>query len=98
MLIRQGEVRKWLNGESFICGVMSFFMVLEEYEQNVFLFHSCIVFLFVRLILSLICTKQTVIHPAFSFSALSQTPYSSSLTPKETTPINSKIRSAVVHI
>ena len=24
MLIRQGEVRKWLNGESFICGVFRF--------------------------------------------------------------------------
>ena len=32
MLIRQGEVRKWLNGESFICGVFVFVMVLEEYE------------------------------------------------------------------
>ena len=31
-----------------------------------FLFDSCLVFLSVRLILSLICTKQTVIHPAFS--------------------------------
>ena len=36
MLIRQGEVRKWLNGESFICGVLVFVMVLEEDEQNVF--------------------------------------------------------------
>ena len=24
MLIRQGEVRKWLNGESFICGIFRF--------------------------------------------------------------------------
>ena len=24
MLIRQGEVRKWLDGESFICGVFRF--------------------------------------------------------------------------
>ena len=32
-----------------------FVMVLEEYEQNVFLFDSCLVFLFVKLILS--CTK-----------------------------------------
>ena len=24
MLIRQGEVRKWLNGKSFICGVFRF--------------------------------------------------------------------------
>ena len=43
-----------------------FFMVLEEYESNVFLFDYCLVFLSVGLILSLICTKQTVIHPAFS--------------------------------
>ena len=67
-----------------------------------FLFDFCLVFLYVRIILSLICTKQTVIHPAFSetrdslipqksifnilsiiwsfsFSALWQIPYPSSL-------------------
>ena len=26
MLIRQGEVSKWLNGESFICGVFRFLL------------------------------------------------------------------------
>ena len=35
-------------------------------SEMFFLFDYCLVFLSVRLILSLICTKQTVIHPAFS--------------------------------
>ena len=67
MLIRQGEVRKWLNGESFICGVFRFcYGAGGVWGKYVFFFYCCLVFLSVRLILSLICIKQTVIHPAFS--------------------------------
>ena len=35
-------------------------------SKMLFLYYYCLVFLSVRLILSLICIKQTVIHPAFS--------------------------------
>ena len=96
-------MKQWWNGESFICGVFSFLLWCWRSMSNMFFFFdSCLVFLPVRLILSLICTKQTVIHPAFSetrdslilqksifnilsiiwsfsFSALWQIPYPSSL-------------------
>ena len=67
MLIRQGEVRKWLNGESFICGVFRFCYGAGGVWVKCFFYYYyyCLVFLSVRLILSLICIKQTVIHPAF---------------------------------
>ena len=66
MLIRQGEVRKWLNGESFICGVFRFcYGAGGVWVKCLFYYYYCLVFLSVRLILSLICIKQTVIHPAF---------------------------------
>ena len=66
MLIRQGEVRKWLNGESFICGVFRFCYGAGGVWVKCFFYYYCLVFLSVRLMLSLICIKQTVIHPAFS--------------------------------
>ena len=66
MLITQGEVRKWLNSESFIRGVFFFCYGAGGVWVKCFFYYYCLVFLSVRLILSLICTKQTVIHAAFS--------------------------------
>ena len=75
MLIRQGEVRKWLNGESFICGVFRFcygaggvwvnYYHHHHHHHYYYYYYYCLVFLSVRLILSLIRIKQTFIHPAF---------------------------------
>ena len=65
MLIRQGEVRKWLNGESFICGVFCFCYGAGRAWVKCLLL-LLFSFLICKIDLSLICTKQTVIHPAFS--------------------------------